>query len=180
MGTLKAGTFLGTFTPEPGKSYGTYAIQFTEGGALIPATEFMGGYVPRSRNFVLASAASFTQATGFNDTLAAELAASTEGDTGGYLPPAGFTTPNGWVRLTDQEGRPYYKRIANGEGSSVDSDGDGIADKQQVRSANFLTQITDWVKANPIWAVVIVVAIVIVYQQSQGGRRRKKKFLGIL
>lgn len=182
MATIKNGTYLGIFTDSEGNTFQTYAVAFGTSPKLYPCTKYKGGWVVRSKNFVLAAATSFTQASGLVDADMAVLEASAVGDAGGYNPPTGFTTPDGYSKLFDTQGNPYY--VLNG-GVSNDLNGDGIIDAADtttaVRSANVFTQVWDWAKANPFLAGAIVLGLVILYQSmTQKGKGRRKKILGLI
>lgn len=182
MATIKSGTYLGIFTDSEGQTFQTYAVAFGTSPKLYPATKYNGGWVVRSRNFVLAAATMFTQAAGLVDADMAVLEASAAGDAGGFLPPTGFTTPDGYSKLFDTQGNPYY--VLNSAVSS-DTNGDGIVDATDsastVRSANVFTQVWDWAKANPFLAGAIVLGIVVLYQSmTQKGKGRRKKILGLI
>lgn len=177
---IKSGNYLGTFTNASGSTWPVEAIAFGNNPQLYVAQKVtVGGkvgYVIRSRSFVLSTASLFTQASGIVDAdVTAAFQASTEGDAGGFNPPAGFTTPDGWAKLFDKDGTPYY--IKNGTQANDDTSGDGIIE----RSGNYVNQAWDWVKANPVAAVAIALAIAyLIHEYTQRNKKRKKKFLGVL
>lgn len=176
---IKSGDFLGNFTPMSGVSFPVEAVAFGSNPQLFVGQKVTvggkAGYVIRSRNFVMSTAGQFTQAQGITDALVTEaFQASTESDAGGFLPPAGFTTPDGYSKLFDIDGTPYYVKAGT---ASEDNSGDTLAE----RSGNYLNQAWDWVKANPVAAVAIALAIAyLIHEYSQRNKRRKKKFLGVL
>lgn len=176
---IKAGDFLGTFTGSNGATWPVEAVAFGTSGALQVGQKVTvngkAGHVIRSRNFVLSTASQFTQASGITDALVtAAFAASQEGDVGGFGAPAGFTTPDGYTKLFDSDGTPYYVKAGT---TSEDTTGDTLAE----RSASYFNQAWDWVKANPVAAVAIALAIAyLIHEYTQRNKKRKKKFLGVL
>lgn len=182
MATIKSGTYLGIFTDSEGQTFQTYAVAFGNSPKLYPATKYKGGWVVRSRNFVLAAATMFTQAAGLVDADMAVLEASAGSDVGGFLPPTGFVTPTGYTETFDTNGRVYYVPTNS---ASEDTNGDGVVDagdtSTTIRSANVFTQVWDWMKANPFLAGAIVLGIVVLYQSmTQKGKGRRKKILGLI
>lgn len=176
---IKSGDFLGTFTSVSGSTWPVEAAAFGNNTQLYVGQKVtvngISGYVIRSLNFVLSTASQFTQAQGINDTdLTAAFQASAGGDTGGFEPPTGFVTPDGWSKLFDTDGTPYYIKAGS---VAADTSGDTIAE----RSASYFNQAWDWVKANPVAAVAIALAIAyLIHEYTQRNKRRKKKFLGVL
>lgn len=181
---IKAGDFIGTFTPISGNSFPTEAVAFGSNPQLFLGQKVTvkgadgitrTGHVIRSRTFALSTAGQFTQAPGITDAdVTAAFQESTSGDVGGFLPPAGFTTPDGYTKLFDVDGTPYYVKAGS---ASEDTSGDTLAE----RSASYFNQAWDWVKANPVAAVAIALAIAyLIHEYTQRNKKRKKKFLGVL
>lgn len=176
---IKAGDHLGIFTGSNGQTWPVEAVAFGTSGQLQIGQKVtvngVAGYVIRSRNFVLSTAGQFTQASAINnDLVTAAFAASAEGDAGGFNPPVGFSTPDGYTKLFDTDGTPYYVKAG---ATANDTSGDTIAE----RSASYINQAWDWVKANPVAAVAIALAIAyLIHEYTQRNKKRKKKFLGVL
>jgi len=180
MATIKNGTYLGIWTATELLTFQTYAVSFGDSPKLYPATKYKGGWVVRSKNFVLDTNLNFTKASGLVDADMAVLEASAEADEFGFNPPTGFTTPDGYSKLYDTEGRPYYVATSGTE----DTNGDGVVNSADtattVRSANIFTQVWDWAKANPFLAGAIVLGVVVIYQQMTQKGKRRKKILGLI
>jgi hypothetical protein len=168
---IKAGTLLGTAILGS-NTLQVKAVQFGTSPQLYPATVYPGkGITVRSLNFVKAAATSFTPVDGLTDADAtAAFQASTSGDTGGYLPPAGFTTPTGWREVTDSAGVKYLE-------NPEDANGDGVIDETVPgdRSAtSFFTDPVAWVKENPVLTISILVGAFILYKQLMPKKGKKK------
>lgn len=176
---IKGGDFLGTFTSVSGSTWPVEAVAFGNSAQLYVGQKVTvggkPGHVIRSRNFVLSTATQFQQAQGITDAdITAVFQASIEGDAGGFNPPAAFATPDGYSKLFDTDGTPYYVKAG---AVSEDTTGDTLAE----RSASYFNQAWDWVKANPVAAVAIALAIAyLIHEYTQRNKRRKKKFLGVL
>lgn len=176
---IKAKDHLGVFTSVSGSSWPVEAVAFGNSPQLHVGQKITvggkTGYVIRSRNFVLSTATQFQQAQGIIDAdITAAFQASEAGDAGGFNPPAGFTTPDGWAKAFDTDGTPYYTQLG---AASDDTGGDTLGE----RSASYFNQAWAWVKANPVAAVAIALAIAyLIHEYTQRNKRRKKKFLGVL
>jgi hypothetical protein len=182
MAAVKAGQVVGNwYASAIQQSYPVTILEIR--GKLVPGTSYKDGYAIRSKNFCLTANTNFTPATGLVDADFSNLEASASSDTNGNQPPTGFTTPDGWTKLYDLEGNPYYVPTSAKE----DTNGDGIIDEQDLegdsskkRSANFLDDPIAWAKANPILAISIVIGLYITYTQLFAKKGKKKKgFLGL-
>lgn len=174
MAEVKSGTFLGTVNLG-GTISDVEAISYPGNNNLYAGQKVTqngkSGHLLRSRNFVLSTAHSFTQANGIVDADLSGIIASAESDSGGYLVGT-FTPPSGYaIENANTDGWFVYK----------------IADQNTTdeslleRSGNYLTQLTDWAKANPVMAVAVVLAIgYLIHLYMYRNKKRKPKYLGLV
>ncbi len=174
MGEIKSGTFLGSVNLG-GYIADVEAIGFPGDSNLYAGQKVTKngktGHILRSRNFVLSTAHSFSQANGITDEALSVIIESASTDTGGYLvgtftPPAGYAIENG-----NTEGWFVYKvdQESSEEGGAVSS----------VRSA--FTQVTDWAKANPVLAAAVALGIgYLVHLYMYRNKKKKPKYLGLV
>ena|SRR6218665_2076549 len=138
-------------------------------------SDFPDAFIVRGRGLA-GNTNDFVLATGITTEEVNQLQVS---DSAGVQTPNTFVTPAGYVKKFTQDGTPYYVNSDEQRQADLgvtDSDGDGIPDT--TRSANLFTQVTDWVKANPLTSVAIVVAVYIfVIKPMMGGGSKKKKGL---
>lgn len=143
-------------------------------------SDFPDAFIVRGKGLA-ADANNFTLAAGVTVEDVNLLKVS---DDAGVQTPQSFVTPAGYVKKFTTDGTPYYVNAEEQRQADlgvVDTDGDGIADTP--RSANLFTQITDWVKANPILAVGIAVAaylFIIKPMMGGSGKGKKKGLLALL
>lgn len=138
--------------------------------------EYPDSFIVRGRALA-ANTNDFTLASGITTDDVNALVAS---DTAGLTTPTNFVTPTGYVKKFGTDGTPYYENAEERNAyDKGDTDGDGKVDDG--RSANLFTQVTDWVKANPLLSVGIAVAVYIfIIKPAMGGKGKKKGLLALL
>lgn len=139
-------------------------------------SEYPDAFIVRGRGLA-ANTNDFTLASGITTDDVNLLVAS---DSYGVQSPSSFVTPAGYVKKFTSDGTPYYE---NADERNLydkgDTDGDGKVDDG--RSANLFTQVTDWVKANPLLSVGIGVAVYLfILKPMMGGKGKKKGLLALL
>ncbi|GAB3519502.1 hypothetical protein [Emticicia fontis] len=143
-------------------------------------SDFPDAFIVRGKGLA-ANTNDFTLATGITTEEVNALVAS---DTYGVQTPETFVTPAGYVKKFTTDGTAYYVNAdeqRQADLGATDTDGDGIPDT--TRSANLFTQVTDWVKANPILAVAILVAgyiFIIKPMMGGSGKGKRKGLLALL
>lgn len=169
---------IGTWKNVPGSVF--QSLTFDNGNTFFLAqiiSEYPLAFIPRGKGLAL-NTNDFTLASGISNEDVQQLAAS---DDYGVQIPASFKTPAGYVQKYATDGTPYYVNAEEQRQvdlGNTDTDGDGKPDS---RSANLFTQITDWVKANPILAVGIAIAVYLfIIKPMLGGGKKKKGLLALL
>lgn len=138
--------------------------------------EFPDSFIVRGKQLAL-NTNEFTLSSGVTTDEVNQLAAAT--DTYGVTQPTAFVMPAGYVKKFATDGSPFYENVAERLAfDKGDTDGDGVPEPG--RSANLLTQVTDWVKANQVLAIGIGIAIFIVFKQMSGGKKKKGFLAGLL
>lgn len=164
---------IGTWNTVPGSVFQSRTFDNGATFYLVQVvSEFPDAFIVRGRDL---TANNFTKASGITTE---EVDVLADSDPQGLTTPTAFTTPTGYVKKFTTDGTPYY---ANSDDLVGDTNGDGVVDENdQPRSANLLTQVTDWVKANPILSAAIAVGVYLFILKPMMGGKKKKGLLALL
>ncbi len=166
---------IGTWNTVPGSVFQSRTFDNGATFYLVQVvSEYPDAFIVRGRDL---TANNFTKASGITTE---EVNALADSDDAGLTAPTAFVVPAGYVKKFTTDGTPYYTNADELVSVAGDTNGDGVVDANDARSANLITQVTDWVKANPILAAAIAVGVYLFILKPMMGGKKKKGLLALL